>query len=111
MNKARDSMKCKRCNKEFTSTKDRTYCSLKCYRNRSRIDWGQVAFDALQFIMPIMVLAFAIFCLTPRQIVMVEDDKIELIKDIPSSSCEEFDFIMDDEEEDLKFRDWIRTKR
>jgi len=107
---------CVSCKKEFIPKKqERTHCSLKCYQNRNKrketpqVDLAQLVFDVAMIIVPILIIAFAIFMITPKDVAMVEDDRIELVQDIPNSSCDDFEFEIQDE--DAKFRDYILTGR
>ncbi len=107
---------CLSCKKEFIPKREnRSHCSLKCYQQRNKrketpkVDLMQLAFDGAMIIVPILIIAFSVFCLTPKDVAMIEDDEIKLVKGIPNSSCDDFEFEIDDE--DIKFLDWIRTGR
>jgi len=107
---------CLSCHKEFIAKKEvRNYCSMKCYQSRFKrkeivkVDLMQLVFDGAQILIPILILAFAIFYITPKTVNWITEEKVELVKDIPDSCCDDFELEINDE--DMKFRDFIKTKR
>lgn len=104
--------KCLHCNKQFTparNRKDGKFCEIKCYQNsrkKDAIDWGQFFFDGLTLTVPIFIVVFVIFFITPKTADHILDKKLkEEKKEILKSSCFDWD------EEDEKFYQYLINKR
>lgn len=110
--------KCRNCNKDFKPARNRketTYCTIKCYQDsrakKYKFDLGQFIFDGACIMAPILILAFAVYCITPKDDLMPAKQnmrkEIEL-EEIPMSCCDDR-FSWDDEDE--KFYNQIVSGR
>ena len=106
---------CLNCKKEFTPARKRSevkFCEIRCYQayrsKKTKIDWGQFLFDMCQIMVPILLIAFIVYKITPKVDYKRELKKeMEDVKRIQYSSCDD----EDDNEEDIKYLNAILSKR
>lgn len=89
---------CMNCKKEFTPARNRKeskFCSILCYQKirtkPNKFDWGQFVWDGACIMAPILILAFAVYCITPKDDLVSVKENMQ--KDIEHSCC------WDDEDE------------
>lgn len=97
---------CHNCKKSFTpahNRKEGKYCTISCYQNnrsnKSKFNWSQFAWDGACLMTPVLILAFAIYCVTEKEdfISAKQNIKKELL-DNPLNCCDDV-FSFDEEDE------------
>ena len=102
--------KCGSCQKEFIpvfkNNRKRFYCSKPCFynrygKNKRESNITLILLDVATIIIPIALVAFAIYFITPKVEPRIEEP-----------SCEEIDFILEEiDDEDEKYWKEIKKKK